>query len=106
MERLYHCCHARPGNFFDVWIIKNLHCDRSAHLNGWEAQRTSEYSLINLESIWGKVREFDALAANNLAHEFVGNGGVAGANDEISSDERGQNRNGGKIQGTGAPNSP
>jgi len=37
------------------------------------------FSLINHEIIWQKVCKFNKLAANNLAHEFVGNGGVAGA---------------------------
>ena len=48
------------------------------------------------EIIWEKVCKFDKLAANNLAHEFVGNGGVAGANEEISSDDWGRIGNGGK----------
>ena len=54
------------------------------------------FSLVNLEIIWEKVCEFNELAANDLAHKFVGNGVVGGANDEISSDERGQTGNGGK----------
>ena len=54
------------------------------------------FSLINQKIIWEKVCKFDKLAANNLAREFVGNGGLAGASEEISSDEWGRIGNGGK----------
>jgi len=39
------------------------------------------------------------LAAHKLAHEFVGNRGLAGANEEVFSDEQGLIRNDGKRQG-------
>lgn len=57
------------------------------------------FSLVNLEIIWEKVCKFGKLAAHNLAHEFVGNRGLAGANEEVFSDEQGPIRSDGKRQG-------